>query len=120
MAATDERDSPRGAAGSSDACAAGIADAGWRAIIALSLPAMALNIAIPLSDSVITAMLGRQNGHGNLATFAAGASFFGLATLPFSFLTDGVTARCARAASMRDPRLRLSELRITARTALFV
>ena len=53
----------------------------WRAIIALSLPAMALNIAIPLSDSVITAMLGRQNGHGNLATFAAGASFFGLATL---------------------------------------
>ncbi|KAK9836028.1 hypothetical protein WJX81_007032 [Elliptochloris bilobata] len=74
----------------------------YKNIFLVSLPAIALNAAAPLTVTVQTALLGQKESSAPLAAFAAVNTSANLACFLFNFLVDGVAAKVGQSAGARD------------------
>ena len=77
------------AGGGAGAGADALALARWAALLGVSAPAVALQVAVPLCGAVTTALLGRTGRRGELGAYAAATTVFNFITQLFAFLVDG-------------------------------
>ncbi|EFN57503.1 hypothetical protein CHLNCDRAFT_143078 [Chlorella variabilis] len=72
-----------------------------KAIVGVSIPAIVLNAAPPITVAVQTALLGRYAATSSLAAFAAVGLCVGFVCRVFNFLVDGVSSKVGRCVGSR-------------------